>query len=394
MYCVGICARQQPLEPRAPSSNEHYKVVIECSLYLWVELIMAELTEAYHFHREFDMRVIVGGKFESALIHELDGINRPERNATTHPYYLGLNRKNDRSFFERLATFLAIAEQLIVPVADWSDGPKIPDGVSGESLGLKSQSGQHNEWDEKSKSFVKSLLENGVLSDDSYRYITELDLSGHDTEAKSNISAVFEDHKNYIAEHYLCRLILQIREAGDQNTLLVLDERDIGLITEIRNYIVNSGNHPDFAFPDLDGKVILGHEFAGGLLNFAPRDAKSAVAIRSDADIQEYAKNVRKHVQNCTTIEAERALVSAMRETYQSVKRRRKIEKVFEVVSWVVKPLHYVPGVDAGLTIAEDLKDVVMKAVDEDASFREWHLLAVRATQINLEDYLSRKQNL
>ncbi len=60
----------------------------------------------------------------------------------------------------------------------------------------------------------------------------------------------------------------------------------------------------------------------------------------------------------------------------------------------MAKPLHYVPGVDAALSIAEDIKDVGQLIIDRNKDTNQWYLLAARATQVNIEDYLSRKENL
>lgn len=342
------------------------------------------------------MRIVLGGKFESAIIRELDEINRPQRNRTTHPYYLGLNRKSERLFFERAATFIAIAEEILMPLADWSDTPEYggPPGLLGSKLGLRTQVGSHNEWDEDHRSYASVILSRRVLSDDIYKYISTLDLSDLSKEDRSKVKGNSRNVAKDVAEHYLCRLFLQLRETREQGAILVLDERDILLLSEIRSYILGGGVQPAFEFPDLDAQVILGSKFAGGLFNFAPHDAASAAAIRDDAVVRRYADRIRSYVAEASTLERERLLLEAMRQSADTIARGHKVQTVFEVISWAVKPLHYMPGVDAFLSAAEDLKDVASKLIEKHADTREWYLLAARATQVNIEEYLQRKRNL
>jgi hypothetical protein len=339
------------------------------------------------------MQVIVGGKFEAALIHEMDEINNPHRNRTSHPYYLGLNRKPDKRYFERLATFLAVVEDIVVPVADWSDAAG-DEGVSGANVGLISQTGSLNEWDPGAHAFAEKVIKSGALPKPSLSYISDLDLSSFDDNERRTVEQNMADIAQKVAVHYLCRLFLQVREAGLQGALLVIDEEDVKILSKISDFILDTGTIPPFPFPNLSEKVILGSEFAGGLLNFSPRDMQSVAAIRKDPEVQRYAAMVRKVFGQTASLNAERDLLTAMRESYKAVGKRQKIDRVFEVVGWIAKPLHYVPGIDAALSIAEDVKDVGQILLEKDKETKEWYLLAARATQVNIEEYLARKQNL
>jgi len=340
------------------------------------------------------MKAILGGKFESALIRAMDEANRPHFNRITHPYYLGLNRRSDSSFFDRGATFVAIADEIIVPQADWSPSAEGPNGVDGKSLGVRYGEGTFKEWDENARSFASVLLGARALSSGSLNYISEMDLTDLSKADREKVNEKLDDIKQSISEQYLCRLFLQIREAGKEGSLIILDERDITLLSEVCDYIRGGGPPPSFSLPELNGQVILGQKFVGGLLNFSPHDAASVAAIRADKTIQRYAEKVRSFVTSASSLEGERALLDAMRETYDVVRAERKIENVFEVVSWLAKPLHYLPGVDAALSIAEDTKDVASLLIGKEEECREWYLLGARAQQINIEKYLERKKNM
>jgi hypothetical protein len=82
-----------------------------------------------------------------------------------------------------------------------------------------------------------------------------------------------------------------------------------------------------------------------------------------------------------------------MKEAYERPEKKRKIEKGFEIASWVVKPLHNVPLVGEGLSLAEDLKDVAVKWMDKKITDAEWYLIGSRMTDIAIRDYLKRKSN-
>ena len=51
------------------------------------------------------------------------------------------------------------------------------------------------------------------------------------------------------------------------------------------------------------------------------------------------------------SIDRERQMLAAMIDAHQKSEAGKRAEKILEVMSWIVKPLHYVPGVDAALSI-------------------------------------------
>jgi len=173
-----------------------------------------------------------------------------------------------------------------------------------------------------------------------------------------------------------------------------LDEGDILLCSDIRDFLLAEKPKIGFQFPDIDYKVIMGQNFAGGMLNFSPYDMLSNVAIRADKHIKKYADTVRSYVQNASSEAAERHLIEGMKETYKDTKTERKIENVYEFLSLAVKPIHYLPIAGNILAAVEDASDVAMRRMDGDKADREWYLLASKATAVSIEDYLRRKENL
>ncbi len=340
------------------------------------------------------MRVILGGKFENALIRACDAVNRPNRNQTSHPYYLGLNRRTDRSYFERASTFIAISNDVVMPVADWSSQPESRGkGIDGTGLGIVTAQSGYNEWDKDATEFADLLLKNRAFSASSQQYIEQFDMDDIPVDERPTRSDI-RKLKVSLSRHYLCRLILQIRSAQNSDCFLVLDEKDIGLCSEIAEFLKAAQFELSFSFPDIDAKIILGQEFAGGAFNFAPRDILSTAAIRSDQLVKKYAESIRAYVADASSEYAERRLIEGMRIAYKEVGVERKINKAFEIGSFIIKPLHYLPVFGNVLAAAEDATDIAMRLLNSDREERGWHLLAARASEINIEDYLKRKSNL
>jgi hypothetical protein len=148
-----------------------------------------------------------------------------------------------------------------------------------------------------------------------------------------------------------------------------------------------------FYIPDLKGKLIEPESFASGLLNFSPPDIRSVAAVRSDKHIRRYAEKISSLLEKEPSHDRERKMLAAMIDAHEKSEAGKRAEKIFEVMSWIAKSLHYVPGVDAALSIVEDVKDVGVKLIEHDVSQKNWHLIAVKMTDIALKDYLDRKSN-
>src|SRR5216683_6649501 len=106
------------------------------------------------------MQVIFAGKFESALIRNVDAMLQPQRNASMHPYYAALNRFVSSNYFHRCGTFLAVADDTLVPMVDWNYPiDKRYRGVLADAeLGVESTEAGGREWDEDTRKFVRAIL--------------------------------------------------------------------------------------------------------------------------------------------------------------------------------------------------------------------------------------------
>jgi hypothetical protein len=100
-------------------------------------------------------------------------------------------------------------------------------------------------------------------------------------------------------------------------------------------------------------KSIEPESFASGLLNFSPPDIRSVAAVRSDRNIRRYAEKISSLLEKEPSRDRDREMLAAMIDAHEKSEVSNRIEKIFEVVSWIVKPLHYAPGVDAALSIVE-----------------------------------------
>jgi hypothetical protein len=146
-----------------------------------------------------------------------------------------------------------------------------------------------------------------------------------------------------------------------------------------------------FDLPDLrHEQLVSGERFVAGLLNFSPPDAKSVVAVRGDPLVQKYAERVRQHI---SAADGDAGLLAAMREAMEDRQQTRKVRTVFEVSSWVMKPLSYVPVVGEIISAFSDLRDLLAKWMERRQSSEEWYLLGAKMQDIAVEEYLARMAN-
>ncbi|WP_155847748.1 hypothetical protein [Asticcacaulis benevestitus] len=57
------------------------------------------------------------------------------------------------------------------------------------------------------------------------------------------------------------------------------------------------------------------------------------------------------------------------------------------------KPLHYIPGVDAVMSIVEDVKDGAMTVGNWTSRYNDWHLIGVKMQTVSTENYFQRIGN-
>lgn len=341
------------------------------------------------------MKIILGGYFETAFVRSVDEIIRPNMNHSTNPYYMCLNRNVPKGCFHRAGTFIAIADELILPSIDWAMPPRGdgPPELHVDRFGATFSKFGGNEWDNDSKALARIIVANRFLSQESWAHISRIDLSNFDPKDLPYIRPRLNEFRDGVAQHYLCRVFLQIRAAAAVNVFLILSEDDIKLLTEIGEFFQQCRLPLPYSFPDFTKHSIAADEFTGGLLNFSPEDALSVAAVRADSTIKKYAAKVRDVMGSASSEEGQRSLLSAMSDAYRFSARARKVEKIFEIVSWVVKPLHYVPGVDKAVAIAEDVKDLLMKWLDTTVEEKEWFAVGARMSDVAIRDYLARKGN-
>jgi hypothetical protein len=234
------------------------------------------------------MNIVLGGKFESALIRGIDEVIQPSRNVSHNGYYLGLNRKVSKNYADRCGTFVTISE-LLMPSVDWNYaiGKQYRSGLQDVDLGIEGTDACGGEWDEDTRAFVSLVVKSRkVISSASRAHISQLSLSHYDAEARAELTGRLR------TEHYLCRLFLQLRAARDAHAFILLSEEDIQLIQEIGEYVFSKKLPTPFDLPDVRGRLIEPDSFCYGLLNFAPPDIISSGVVRSDPQIRKYASKV------------------------------------------------------------------------------------------------------
>lgn len=341
------------------------------------------------------MKIVLGGYLETGLVHYCDAIRHPDRNRTAHPYYICLNRRVPKAYFDRAGTLVSLAQNTIVPSIDWN-ASNPGDPIDTSVLGLEINGKEHfggREWDDATIALAKMLIGGGAFSQKSWVHISDLDIKHRDMNANLTRKDVRE-LQNQIAEHYLCRLFLHVRTSGEAGSILALAEPDLELLSEVGEYAAQHRLALPFAFPDLRNRTVHADSFAAGLLNYAPRDALSLMAVKQDKDVKNYANALSPLLYGADSVEAQGKIISAMRDAYEVDSAAHKADKAFEIASWVVKPLHYVPIVGDVLTLAEDAKDLANLFVKRTEEAKEWYLIAARMTEVSVKDYLARKGNL
>ncbi len=342
------------------------------------------------------MKIVLGGKFESSLIRNIDSVIQPDRNVSTHSYYVGLNRYVAKSYFERAATFVALADSTLVPEVDWNY-PYRRDyrgSLAELDFGIERDKTEIREWDYDTRKFVGILLKNRVLSSGSWLHVSGLSLIHYDAESRKQLTQQSPQLRSSIAEHYLCRLFLQLNVARHTGAFAVLSEEDLAILQEVVDFVSSRKLPTPFDLPALEGRLIDPDKFGDGILNFDPPDMHALAAVRADSEVIKYKKKVSALLAEAPNHEREQKLLSALVEAHERSVSGRKAEKVIETAGWVLRPLHYIPGVDAMLAVAEDAKDLGMKWFNRGVSNSEWHLLGVRMKDVAVRDYLSRKANL
>jgi hypothetical protein len=342
------------------------------------------------------MDVILAGKFESALVRSIDSILQPGRNISTNSYYIGLNRYVRKEYFERAGTFIALADNVFVPEVDWNFcyGKEYHGSLANTDLGISLCAPRLHEWDEETRTFARIILNNHGLTSESLNYISEIVLKEYSKEFREEFSLTGNEIEIVISEHYLCRLFLQLNSCALSKSFLVLSEDDIKLLQDICGFIRNTKIASPFELPDVEGRLIDPDLFCDGLLNFSPKDILSIGAVRADKEVRRYGKVISRLFVEAPSLDRERKVFQAMKEAHARSENGRRAEKLFETMSWIAKPFHYVPGLDATMTALEDAKDLGMKWLNRKVEDKEWYLIGVRMQEVAVEEYIRRKSNL
>lgn len=341
------------------------------------------------------MIITLGGRFENALFREITAQGDRARLETSHPYYMSLYRYTPRSYFDRCATFVAIAENTYLPQVDWTARQGGVDrGFTEEQFGLLSTKAGGGEWDRDLEKFAALAIVNGAFSEFSLNAMCNV-LGPQTKDIRPNLVRVDPvGEVDGFARHHLCRLLLQVRAAAELRSFLVLGDEERAILSDLCNFVIRTKIPIPLDLPDLRSvNIIDGENFAGGLFNFSPPDALAVAAVRGDSDISKYAAKVRELLAVESSLETQRNLVHAMREALNTSEAARRADKIFEVVSWTAKPLHYIPGVGEILSLGEDLLEVGKKWIERKQSTKEWFLLGAKMSDVSIKDYLKRTGN-
>jgi hypothetical protein len=337
------------------------------------------------------LEIVLGGQYEFTLIGWLTKEAAPEKLQTTHDYYVSLQRRTDQSYLDRFATLSAVASELILAPVDWTDAMINHTGAL-KRLGVRQELEEPNEWDDDAQTLARALMLPGVLDRRWMDYIS----SG---ERHGDGSPALQGDPEFLGRHYLCRLFLQLRHASKSDFQLVLSEDDFELISAIGNALKERRLPLPFELPDLNSDTFISDSWDGALLSYSPPDMTSVQAVRADHDVQLYAARVRSILEDRSPAEWHQALVAEMREARDGAVSTGRIIRVFEIASWISKPLSYgaialgAAPVATGIGALNDLKDVINLWLGRRHKMQSWYGIRTRMSEVSLDDYLQRNHN-
>jgi len=338
------------------------------------------------------VKLILAGKYESAIVRAVDADYQPMRNNTSHPYYVDLNRITDKRFFDGAGTFMSIANETYVPLwLDWNF-PYEASATLASGLSLKRTPSDRDENEivyREIDKIAKQVISKRVLSRKSLAYIRTLDLSSYEEDEIATVKSELRD----VTNAYLRRLLVQVYMSFIMGSYLLICENDVRIVADIGTSLVTNRIATPLPFPDLTGKLLNPDLFANGILNFSPIDLNSLVAVREDKIVQKYAASVREELKLQPDDAQNDSLNNALIATYRASKASGRFTRVLEIGTWVVKPLHYVPIAGEILTLVEDVKDAVQKGAELLNEHKSWHMIGVRMHEVSVIDYLNRISN-
>jgi hypothetical protein len=334
------------------------------------------------------MKIVLGGKFESAFVRMSDEVSDPRRNTTPHRYYVDLNRNTEKAFRDGAATFVALARATNIPSElDWGESEIAARCGTTRNSNERTDLQREKRNDEIDK-LLRIALTPDVLTPLSRHYVTTLDPKGYNSQDAAGLIQMDEQGKSDLLRAYIRRFLHQIFAARDAEAFLIVAEEDLRIIQEIGTFL-KAQDAQQIDFPDLTNRVIDPDCFLDGILNFSPPDIEALEAVKKDKEIARYAERVAKALQT----EDQAALNQAAIEAYVKTKTTQRVDTAFEVAKWAVKPLRYIPVASQAIALAEDISDAVDGIEKIYKPRTDWHLIGVKMQTIAIEDFLRRKAN-
>lgn len=335
------------------------------------------------------MKIVFGGNFESAFIRMHDEHASPSRNQTQHPYYMDLNRNTNKIYRDGASTFAALAEAVRIPwELDWNEGE------IAKNCGVvrTARTKEDRDWQVQYHiidDFIEEIIKENVLSSKSILHITNLDMSGYSDEVASMLLLKNQSDYSKLIEMYLRRLLHQIYAAHGSGVYLLVAEPELQIIVDLGKFLATGRFQHKIPFPDMRDHLIDTETLLGGVLAFSPYDIFSLEAVRANPEVRQYAQHVIENLKEGDVSEFTRAAVEAYRHTEAG----KSVDRIFEILSWVVKPLHYIPAVGQIMTVVEDVKDAGNEVTKWKTRYSDWHMIGVRMQTISAEEYFKRQSN-
>jgi len=345
---------------------------------------------------ERTVKVVLVGRFESALLRAITAQDDPGRILLEHTYYDGLFRSSRGDDLRKAGMLVLIADQVIVPEVDWrSDFRGAPFNDADfkiKNLGFVDRDERFREWDPESILLAAFALRSGQFSSNALNIlcssrpgsITSQPVHERDTPVGS---------VNGYALHQLCRYIVQVRTALTSGAKLAVSEDDQFVLAELCNILADLRFPLPFELPDFR-IASFNPENLAAVLCFPVPDARSIIGMVSSPQLVEYGARVGETVETASGDELERKLIREMRAARLSSEVTRRAERVFFVTSMILKPLSFSIEFGGLAGLGSEVFEQLKGWAGRHRKKVSWHLLGCAAAEKSVEEYLMSKDNV
>jgi hypothetical protein len=298
------------------------------------------------------------------------------RHSLSHPYYQSLYSFEPEKYAVRAAALASLFENIELASADhgYPDYKTYLVGDSYRHPELRiAMSWQDREWSKEGEEFAK------------YANVTRL------------FGDIFEKHPHFrgnknAQEHFLCRLIQQIRLAIRKDATIVGNDFFYSVYQiaapHVKAFIDDStGQLPEGLALNLGERTL---DIVG--LNFSPENFDEFAAVRSSVEISKYATAFREAVvEASSTPNLQSRLIDLMKEAMDSQDVARRAKGVFQTTGSILNVAGFIPIAGTIASVGGVVADAAERGLEKKISLKDWYLIGPKMKDVALKDFLSKQ---